>query len=190
MYYKVFILSGVAWAQVLYGYFKRLVCVCVCVCKPLPVWPSGVWEKPQWDTRTDSAWNNSQHRPLCIIRSAYRSSSAVSHTIPHHIIWLFLYAILTLNMSFSLSSSCGILCKWWVQPQFATRLIWKCLAETSDKIQSSIVSFSPLLLFFYKCRISVIRVWTMCYVRKNVLHILILVTSTETHFLTPFTPDK
>lgn len=71
------------------------ICVCVCVCISHFLCDLLECERSHSETHTDSAWSNSQHSPLCIIRSAYRSSSAVSHIIPHHIIWLFLHAILT-----------------------------------------------------------------------------------------------
>lgn len=88
----------VAWTENLYGYFKRLAqSVCACMCASHFLCDLLECERSHSETHTDSAWSNSQHGPLCIIRSAYHSSSAASHIIPQHIMWLFLHAILTLT---------------------------------------------------------------------------------------------
>ena len=83
---------------ILRGWPKN-VCVrtCACMCASHFLCDLLECERSHSETHTDSAWSNSQRCPLCIIRSADHSSSAASHIIPGHIIWLFVHAILTLT---------------------------------------------------------------------------------------------
>lgn len=98
-------------------------CVCVCVYKPLPVWPSGVWEEPQWDTHR--LCMEQQPTPPTLhhqISISLRFCCITHHPSPHYLAISACYfnPDMSYYCSFSLSKSGGILCKWMVPPQFVT----------------------------------------------------------------------
>lgn len=93
-------------------------CVFLCTCASHSLCDLLECERSHSKSHLDSAWSNSQHCPLSITRSAYRSTSAASQIIFQHIFFLFLCAILTLNCPTNTfpvymisTQSCQI--RWW-----------------------------------------------------------------------------
>lgn len=66
-------------------------CVFLCTCASHSLCDLLECERSHSKSHPDSAWSNSQHCPLSITRSAYRSTSAASQIIFQHIFSFFFF---------------------------------------------------------------------------------------------------